>query len=79
MSNEHLVEWELAGETEVLGEKICLSATLSTIYATWPDVESNLSRLGGKSTDNRLKYGTDTAVNSILKSNIFWGVTPYIP
>jgi hypothetical protein len=36
MMMENLVEWRLAGETEVLGETPP-SATLSTTNATWPD------------------------------------------
>jgi hypothetical protein len=57
MSMEHLVEWELAGETEVLG-KTCSSATLSTTNPTRPDLESNPGRRGGKPATTRLSYGT---------------------
>jgi hypothetical protein len=41
------VEWELAGETEVLGENRP-SATLSTTNHTWPDPGSNPRRRCGK-------------------------------
>jgi hypothetical protein len=55
MCVEQLVEWELAGETEVLGENLP-SATLSTINPlTWPGLE--LGRRRGKAVTNRLSYG----------------------
>jgi hypothetical protein len=57
MNVEQSVEWELAAETEVLGET-CPSATLSTTNATWRDLGSNPGRHGGKPTTNRLSYGT---------------------
>jgi hypothetical protein len=41
---ENLVEWRLAGEGEVLGKKICPSATLSTTNPTWPDPGANQGR-----------------------------------
>jgi hypothetical protein len=53
---EQLVEWRLAGETEVLGETFP-SATLSTTNPTWPDPRSNPGRRGGKPATNRLSYG----------------------
>jgi hypothetical protein len=40
MSVEQLVEWELAGETEVLAENLP-SATLSTTNLILPDLGSN--------------------------------------
>jgi hypothetical protein len=40
MNVEQSVEWELAGETEVLRENLWLSATLSTTSRmTWPGLE----------------------------------------
>jgi hypothetical protein len=56
MMMENLVEWRLAGETEVLGENLP-SATLSTTNPTWPDPGSNPGRRGGKPATNRLSYG----------------------
>jgi hypothetical protein len=56
MMMENLVEWWLAGETEVLGENLP-RATLSTTNPTWPDPGSNLGRRGGKPATNRLSYG----------------------
>jgi hypothetical protein len=53
---EQLVEWRLAGETEVLGENLP-SATLSTTNPTWPDPGSKPGRHGGKPATNRLSYG----------------------
>jgi hypothetical protein len=54
---EQSVGCELAGETEVLGEKPA-SDTLSTTNPTLPDPGSNPSRRGGKPATNRLSYGT---------------------
>jgi hypothetical protein len=61
MNMEQSVEWELAGEAEVLGET-CLSATLSTTNLTWPDLGSSPGRRGGKPATNRLVYGMAIAV-----------------
>jgi hypothetical protein len=55
---QKLVEWRLAGETEVLGENLPHSTTLSTTNPTWPDLGSNPARRGGKPATNRLSYGT---------------------
>jgi hypothetical protein len=57
LSMEQSVEWELAGETEVLGEKTCPSATLSTTNPIWPDLGSNPGRRGEKPATNFLSYG----------------------
>jgi hypothetical protein len=57
MSVEQSVEWELAGDTEVLGGNLP-SATLSTTNPTWPDLGSNQGRHGGKPETNCLSYGT---------------------
>jgi hypothetical protein len=51
------MEWELAGETEY-SEKTFPSAILSTTNPTWPDLESNPGRRGGKPATNRLSYST---------------------
>jgi hypothetical protein len=56
MSVGQSVEWDLAGEAEVLGENLP-SATLSTIKQTWSDLGSNPDRRGGKPATNRLSYG----------------------
>jgi hypothetical protein len=52
---QKLVEWRLAGETEVLGENLP-SATLS-INPMWLDPDSNPGRRGEKPATNRLSYG----------------------
>jgi hypothetical protein len=39
-------------------EKTCPSAILSTTNPTWPDLESNPGRRGGKPATNRLSYRT---------------------
>jgi hypothetical protein len=46
-------------------EETCTSATLSTTNPTWPDMESNPGRRGGKPATNRLSYGK--ALPLILK------------
>jgi hypothetical protein len=60
---EQSVEWELAGETEVLGET-CPSATLSTTNPTLAAPESNPDRRSVKPATNRLSYGT--AINWLV-------------
>jgi hypothetical protein len=57
MSVEQSMEWELAGETEGLGENLP-SATSFTTNPTWPGLGSNLGRRGGKPATNRLSYDT---------------------
>jgi hypothetical protein len=56
MMMEQLVEWRLAGETEVFGENLpqCLFVHHKSHL---PDAGSNLSRSGGKPTTNCLSYG----------------------
>jgi hypothetical protein len=49
--------WELADETEVLGENLP-NATLSTTNPTRPNLGSNPGLRGGKLAANRLSYGT---------------------
>jgi hypothetical protein len=53
MSVEESVEWELAGETEVLGENLpqCHFVHHKS-HMTWPGIEP------GKPVTNRLSYGT---------------------
>jgi hypothetical protein len=58
---EKLVEWRLAGETEVLGEKTFPSATSSTTIPTWLDPVLNPGHRGGKPANNRLSYGAAIA------------------
>jgi hypothetical protein len=53
MMMKNLVEWRLAGETEVLGENLPTNPT-------WPDPGLNPGRHGGKSTTNHLRYGAAT-------------------
>jgi hypothetical protein len=55
MMMENLVEWRLAGETEV-SEKTYPSATFSTTNPTWPDSGSNPGRRVGKPVTNSLSY-----------------------
>jgi hypothetical protein len=62
MMMENLVEWRLAGETEVVSP----SATLSTINPTWPDPGLNPDRRGGKPETNRLSYGAAWAAYIVL-------------
>jgi hypothetical protein len=53
---EKLVEWRLAGETDILEENMP-RATLSTTNFTWLDPSLNPGRRGGKPATNRLSYG----------------------
>jgi hypothetical protein len=54
MNAEHSVEWELAGETEVLGENLLQCHFLhQKSHMIW-----NPGRRGGKPATNRLCYGT---------------------
>jgi hypothetical protein len=57
MSVKQSVEWEFAGEIEVLGENLP-SATFSTTNLTWTDMGSNPGRRGGKPATNRLSCCT---------------------
>jgi hypothetical protein len=54
---EKLVEWRLAGVTEVLGEYLPQRHVCPSQNPTWPDQGLNAGRRGGKSATNRLSYG----------------------
>jgi hypothetical protein len=60
MSVEQSVEWELAGETEVLGEYL----PQCHFVHTWLDLGSNPRRRGGEPATNSLSYGTVIAWGS---------------
>jgi hypothetical protein len=62
-----MVEWRLAGETEVLGGNLP-RATLSTINPTWADQGSNPDPRSGKPATRCLSYGT--AMHSFVSQ--FW-------
>jgi hypothetical protein len=51
-----IVEWNLSGETEVLGEGL-QQRHFSTTNPTWPDPVSNPGSRRGKPATNRLSYG----------------------
>jgi hypothetical protein len=58
MSVKQTVEWELAGETEVLGENLLQYHFVHhKSHVTW--LGSNLGRRGWKPATSRLNYGTD--------------------
>jgi hypothetical protein len=69
---EQLVEWGLAGETEVLGETLPQRHFVHhKPHMTRPDTGSNPGRRGGKPATNRLSYGAAlvaTKVSRIWKS-----------
>jgi hypothetical protein len=57
MSVEQSVEWELAGETEVLGENLHQCHFINhKSQMTWPALEPG--RRDGKQATNRFSYGT---------------------
>jgi hypothetical protein len=66
-----LVEWRLAGETEVL-EKTCCSPTLSTTNPTWPDPGANPGRSGGKPATNRFSYGAASFIVVKFVCGLLW-------
>jgi hypothetical protein len=70
---EKLVEWILAGETEVLGDKTYPSATLSTTNPTWLASGLNLGRRDGKPATNRLSYGAALSIQ-YYKCIYFWNI-----
>jgi hypothetical protein len=63
-STRNLVEWEMAGETEVLGSSLCQCHS-SITNPTWPKLGSNLSQHSWKPAINHLSYGT--ALSAELK------------
>jgi hypothetical protein len=54
---EKLVEWRLAGETEVLGENLPQRQFCPSQNPTWLDPGLNPGRRGGKPETNLLSYG----------------------
>jgi hypothetical protein len=64
------VEYELAGETEVLGENLP-QRHFYTTNPTWPDPGSNPGRRCGKPATNRLNYGTASVIKSFYPSGDF--------
>jgi hypothetical protein len=57
MMMENLVEWRLAGKTEVIGENLPQRHFVHHFVHHLPDPSSNPGRLGGKPATNRLSYG----------------------
>jgi hypothetical protein len=54
---EEIVEWKLAGGTEVHGENLLQRHFVAT-NPKWPDPGSNPAPRGGNPATNRLSYGT---------------------
>jgi hypothetical protein len=71
---DNLVEWRLAGETEVFGENL-LQCHFVHHKSHLPDPGSNPARRGGKPATNRLSYGTAL----IYWFNQRWAVVLCIP
>jgi hypothetical protein len=59
---EKLVEWRLAGETEVLGENLPQRHFVHH-NPTWLDPSLNPPSRGGKPATNRLSYGAAPAIS----------------
>jgi hypothetical protein len=57
MSVEQSVEWELAGETEVLAENLPQFSLCPPRILYDLDLDSNPGHSGGKPVTNRLSYG----------------------
>jgi hypothetical protein len=74
---EQSVEWELAGKTEVLGEKTCPSATFSSTNPPRPNPGSNPGRRSGKPATNRLSYGAAYEKQYVISLSYqhFWNCT----
>jgi hypothetical protein len=69
------VEWNWQGKTEVLGEKTCPSATLSTTNLTWNYRGMNRGLCGEKPATNRLSYGTALFKAENWEANIACGIS----
>jgi hypothetical protein len=67
---EKLVEWRLAGETEVLGENLSQRHFVHHKNPTWLDLGLNPGRRGGKPATNRLSYGAAFWIYAITPSQI---------
>jgi hypothetical protein len=63
MSVEKSVEWELAGEIEVLGENLPQCHFVHHKSPTRPDLGLKTVRRGGKPVTNRLSNGTAIGFN----------------
>jgi hypothetical protein len=62
---EQSVEWELVGETELLGENLP-QFNLFTANPTWQDLGSNPGHRGGKPATNGLSHGTAISFRKIV-------------
>jgi hypothetical protein len=61
MNMEQFMEWELAGETEVLWEnQPQYHSAYHKSHMIWPDLTSNPHHRGGRPTTNCLSYGTSS-------------------
>jgi hypothetical protein len=72
MMMENLVEWRLAGETEVLGANLPQRDYVHH-KSNLPDTGSNRGGRGGKPATNRLSYGAATHCHLFQRTqNLSW-------
>jgi hypothetical protein len=75
MNVEQSVEWELAGESEVIRENLP-SANLSITNPTWPNLGFNPVRRGRHLLSRALPANSSSSISWWLLGNTFWAESP---